>query len=197
MRRILFGLLIAALPATANAEGFYVGILGGASVVDTGISESSATTLDDEDTGVSVFAGREFGETYAVEAFYADFGKTILSGNRGDTFTLDGQNYEFVNDGSSITGEITTYGIAGKARFEPYDDVVVFAKAGLHSWSADYELKSTTINRDISDDGIDYVVGVGAEYKITNNVGFLVGYDGYKIDTDSLRFLYAGVKINF
>ncbi len=108
-------LVITTLTATnalADTQ-FYVG--GGLGLTkleqgDSGITGNADVKFDDDDTGISLFAGYEITERWAVEGGYVDFGDARDSGDR----TIDAppgsglppitiENYEF--DGYYVNGQ--------------------------------------------------------------------------------------------
>ena len=85
----------------ANADTFYVGAGGGKTTVDTGASVGTAS-LDEDDAGFKFFTGVVFNQFFAMEYFYNYYGEAGISGNNGQTFTIDGTQYQFSVDNAEI-----------------------------------------------------------------------------------------------
>ena len=72
-----------------------------------------------------------------------------------------------------------------------------FVKGGLHWWDVEVEVSTGTASANATSDGSDILMGVGVEYQIGENVSFLVGWDNYTIDSESVTFLGGGIKVGF
>jgi len=196
MKKFIFPAIAALIPSVASAEGFYVGALYGSTTIDTGVSAVSGATLDEDGTGSSFFIGSEMNENFSIEGFYTDFGEASLKGDSGDTFVLDGTTYSF-NTSATIKVSGTTKGVAGKLHFDMAEKLRGFVKGGMHWWDAEVELSVGTASATATDDGTDIIMGVGMDYQIGENVAFLVGYDNYTVDSESVTFLSGGIKVRF
>ena len=196
MKHLIATISLLLLPMTASADGWYAGIAGGSTNVDTGITAVNGATLDETGTGTSVFIGKEVNETLSVEGFYTDLGEASISGDNGDTFTLQGTAYQFTST-ASITISAKTMGIAGKAGFDMGDNFRGYVKGGFHSWDAEAKIAAGTASASTKTDGTDIVWGVGAEYMMGEKTALLLGYDNYKLDDESVTFLHAGIRFKF
>ena len=196
MKHLIATISLLLLPMTASADGWYAGIAGGSTNVDTGITAVVGATLDETGTGTSVFIGKEVNETLSVEGFYTDLGEASLSGDNGDTFIIDRTTLTF-NSTASIAITAKTMGIAGKAAFDMGENFRGYVKGGFHSWDAELKLAVGTATASAKDDGTDIVWGVGAEYMMGEKTALLLGYDNYKLDDESVTFLHAGIRFKF
>ena len=196
MKHLIATISLLLLPMTASADGWYAGIAGGSTNVDTGITAVVGATLDETGTGTSVFIGKEVNETLSVEGFYTDLGEASISGDNGDTFTLQGTALQFTST-ASITISAKTMGIAGKAGFDMGDNFRGYVKGGFHSWDADAKIAAGTASASTKTDGTDIVWGVGAEYMMGEKTALLLGYDNYKLDDETVTFLHAGILFKF
>ncbi len=207
MKRLIGTITLLLLPMTANAEGtakegtakdggWYAGIAGGSTDIETGITAVSGATLDETGTGISFFFGKEINEKLSIEGFYADLGKASLSGDNGDTFTFGGTAYQF-NTTASITVSAKSTGIAGKAKFDMGDSLQGYVKGGFHSWDADAKIAAGTASASTKTDGTDILWGVGAEYKMGEKTSLLAGYDNFKLDDETVTYLHAGMLFRF
>ena len=181
-------------------NGFYMGALFGQSSIDTGVTTLVGTTLEEEDTAYSFFIGSEVAENVSVEAFYSNFGEASMSGQIGDTFSLDGTAYVW-NADSTIKLSGKSMGIAAKLGFDITDKFKGFVKGGWHFWDTDLSLAVGTAAASTTDDGSDLLLGLGIEYDLNEKVAFVVGYDRYTFDGNDIDvdvdFLHAGIKVRF
>lgn len=196
MKKFIVAAIAAFIPSVASAEGFYVGALYGSTTIDTDVSAVSGATLDEDDTGSSFFIGSEMNENFSIEGFYTDFGEASLKGDSGDTFVLGATTYSF-NTSATIKISGTTKGVAGKLHFDMTEKMRGFFKGGMHWWDVELDVSTGTASATVTDDGRDIIMGVGMDYQIGENVAFLVGYDNYTLDSESVTFLSGGIKVNF
>lgn len=196
MKKLVATISFLLLPITANAEGWYAGIAGGSTDIDTGVSAVSGATLDETGSGTSFFIGKDIEKTLSIEGFYTDLGEASLSGDNGDLFTLDGTNYQFTTTGS-IAISATTMGIAGKLKFDMADSLRGYVKGGLHSWEAEAKVATATASATATTDGTDIVWGFGAEYDMGEKTALLLGYDNFTLDDETVTFLHGGILFKF
>jgi hypothetical protein len=88
-------------------------------------------------------------------------------------------------------------GVAGKFHFDMTEKLNGFFKIGMHSWDTEETLTAAKASATTTDDGIDILMGIGAEYAISEKVAFVVGYDNYTLDDHDVTFLNGGIKIRF
>ena len=197
MRKTVYAAVVAALiPCVASAEGFYAGALYGATFLDAGVDKVVGATVDEDGTGYAFVIGNEMDENLSIEGFYIDFGEASLKGDSGDTFVFDGTTYVFVTR-ATTKASVTSMGVAGKLHFDMTEKLNGFFKIGMHSWDTEETLAAATASATTTDDGIDILMGIGAEYDISEKVAFVVGYDKYTLDDDDVTFLNGGIKIRF
>ena len=196
MKKFVVAAVAALIPSVASAEGFYVGALYGSTTIDTGVDTVVGATLDEDDSGYAFVIGNEIDENVSIEGFYIDFGEATLKGDSGDTFDLDGTSYVFTSS-ATIKATATSMGVAGKLHFNMAEKLNGFFKLGMHSWDSEVTTAVATASATTTDDGIDILMGIGAEYDISEKVAFVVGYDKYTLDDDDVTFLNGGIKIRF
>ena len=183
----------------AVAEGFYIGFSTGQVSFDTGITEVSGSTLDEESNSNSFFIGKKINKNISLEGFYTDLGKVTLTANSGDTFNSHYGTITF-GGGSSSTLETksNTFGIASKYDFEIHEKSNFFLKAGFHSWETELKaLRGSVTLGTVKYDGTDTVVGLGSEYKINDKFSLMAGYDKYFLDSSNATYLHIGTKYTF
>jgi len=132
------------------------------------LTAAQAAAFDGDVTTMSLFVGKDLNETFAIEGFYSNLGKS-----------------EFT-DGTTI--KATTMGIAVKAGTDLTEDLRGFVKVGYHSWKT----KSAT-----NDDGTDVLYGAGLEYKLSETTAILAGYDRYTANDDNVTDMNIGIKYRF
>ena len=157
-------------PEQAGSD-IYVGINVGKAKHNITFDSAATAAAHDDDGGTSMTLsiGRDLNETIAVEAFYANHGKT--------TFT-----------GSTDTIKASTMGIAAKAGTDLTDGLRAFVKVGYHSW----KVEQTT-----DEDGTDGLYGIGIEYKLNATTAVVAGYDRFTYDTDNITEMSIGIKYHF
>ena len=177
----------------ANASDYYIQLNYGQNKIDTGVTSVTGATLDEEDAGLYIAGGTEVSDDFDLEVFYYDFGEASLTGDSGDTFTLDGIDYVFTSSGSiSVTG--SSIGVAGKLYTSLNEDIDLYGKLGFHSWETTVKVSSTTSSTDATDDGIDPIYGFGAEFNVAQGTDLVAGYEISKFDDDDVSYLFAGMK---
>ena len=196
MKKFIAAAIAVLIPNVANAEGFYVGALYGSTSIDSGVDTVVGATLDEDDSGYAFVIGKEIEEKLSIEGFYIDFGEAGLAGDNGDTFVVDSTTYTFTTS-ATIKSSATSIGAAAKLHFEMAEKLNGFVKLGMHSWDSETTFSVATASATTTDDGIDILMGVGAEYDISEKVAFVVGYDKYNLDDDDVTFLNGGIKVRF
>ena len=136
--------LLALQPAAAVEGGFYLGAgLGGAT---TEVKEGSVS-FDENDFAWKAFGGFHFLQFFAVEASYRDLGApTTTIGN------------------DEVKVDTTAYDLSGLVGL-PLGPIFLFGKLGVVSWDSDITV-SNTVGK-ISDDGTDYLIGIGGSLDIS------------------------------
>ena len=153
-----------------TSSDMYVGISVGKAKHNLKFSSAAAKAAHDPDvTSMSLFVGMDLNETFAIEGFYANHGK---SGFTGSTDTI----------------KATTMGIAAKAGTDLTDDFRAFVKVGYHSWKT---------KSDENDDGTDVLYGIGLEYKLSETTAIVTGYDRFTYDNSNVTDMSIGIKYRF
>jgi OOP family OmpA-OmpF porin len=188
--------------AQAQDTGFYAGgSLGRSEFQDfngrdidaqLGPAYTSSTSTDDSDTGWKLFAGYQIMPYLAVEGAYTNFGdataRTLITAAPPPTpvpLTLH-TNVE------ADAWSVSALGILPL----PYN-FSVFARAGVNFW--DYEVSSSALGiaASASDDGTDWVYGVGAMYRFAPNLSARAEWERYDFDNDDVDLLSAGIAWHF
>lgn len=220
---VLAGVSFVASPPPAQAQssdpfyapagaGLYLGASYGLGLFDTGVASDEVTdlttesgsSLDEEDSAVSVFLGYSFDDSLAIEFFYTDLGELTAGGNitfdsfpRGQDFMACADNS---NDECTLTIGVKSFGVAAKGSFRLADDLLAFIKGGYHFYETKYTARSVPANtrarptsRSQSRDDSSAIFGIGFEYELNDQSAFMVGYDAYLSD---LRYFYGGFRVN-
>lgn len=176
-------IVLGASSVQAGDSNFYVGLGYGATDANSNIANTTGSIkLDESDSGFKIFAGYQFNKNIAVEGFYTDLGSFSLSGDSGETYTLDGRSLAFLSDGTS-TLDSTTFGVAGVFSFPINDTVSPYAKLGFHRWDMkgnQHLLASSLTN----DDGTDPMYGLGINVSFNNDLQLRIEYE--RLDIDSI-----------
>ena len=83
----------------SKAEEIYFGIDFLNNEIDTGVTNISSS-LDEKDSGYSLYGGIPLNENLAVEISYQDFGEASLSGVNGNQFRIGTTTYQFTTTAS-------------------------------------------------------------------------------------------------
>ena len=196
MKKIIIAILALALftSQSLKAEGFYIGLDYLNTKIDTGVTNISSS-LDEKDTGYSLYAGMPINENLDVEISYQDFGEASLSGVSGNQFTVGGTTYEF-NQTATLKASADSYGIAAKPKYKINENVTVYGKLGLHSWDTTFTVSGTTVAGSESADGTDIFYGAGIQANF-NNLVARIGYTIYDLDGEDVDSINAGLAYKF
>lgn len=167
-----------ALPAVAADNGFYLGAgVGQAGVKLEDEILGTQFDYDASSTGYKVIAGWRFFDWLAVEGNYVDLGS-------GDDEVF-GEKLETDVNGVSLSA----------VGFLPVGPVDLFLRAGVINWSAD--LKSPSLDLDVSDDGTDLTYGAGAQFRVWS-LSLRAEYERFDIsDADTIDMVSLGVTWTF
>ena len=159
---------VAALPAGAAEDGFYVG--GSLGQSDSGLRTGSAN-YSDTDMGYKLIAGFRAIKLLAVEVNYLDLGSTSSGGAHANTKALD----------------VSALG------FLPIPVVDIYGRVGVVSWKTDASVPSFSI----SHNGADLSYGVGVQMHL-GAVAARLEYEGFDIQQASTpTLLTIGVTYTF
>ena len=162
---------------------------------DTGISNVSGATLDEDDTGFAIVWGGPFTDNIDLEIGYADFGETSLSGSSGNTFDYKGTSYVFTATGTiAVEGDSFFVGI--KPKMSLTDSLDAYARFGLTSWDTILTASSASGSADTSDDGVDLYYGFGVSGNIS---GFTLSlsHSIYEFDADDVDSTALSISVKF
>jgi len=188
--------------AQAADTGFYVGgSLGQSKVSDFDGSDfdaelasagfTSSTSSDDTDTGWKAFAGYRIMKYLAVEGAYTDFGEFTANS------IITAPSAGIVN--SKVEAEAWTVSALGILPLG--DKFSLFARLGVNFWNVDGTVTGTgsggVASESVSDDGTDWVYGVGAAYNLTKNLSVRGEWERYDFDDGDVDLLSAGISLNF
>ena len=179
-----------AIPSYAFAQKskMYVGAEYTKNTIDTGITVGTAT-LDEKDSGYTLFIGTEVNKNLDVEFSYNDFGKATLSGNNGSTFSVGGSDFEFTADGAKLTAKADSFGLALKPKVTLGQNVDLVGTLGYHKWESKTSASATDIPGGSStEDGYDFFYGIGIKANFENFSAGL-GYNIYKFDSEEVKSL--------
>ena len=179
---VLATTMIGSVAHAAEQSRFFLDAGVGMSSIDTDIYEPGVS-VDEKDVFFSIGAGYNFNKMFALEAGYVDLGETKISEPAfAYTATISADGFYF---GPRLTFEITP-------QFEAY------GRAGVFAWDA--EAKDSD-GFSASDDGTDVYFGIGAAYKITNQVSLGAEWTRYAFEGDGDDFdvdtFGAKLKFNF
>lgn len=188
--------------AQAADSGFYVGgSIGRSEVSDFDGSDfdaefatlglTSSTSIDDTDTGWKAFAGYRVMKYLAVEGAYTDFGE--FSANS----TITAPSAGVVNS----TVEADAWTVSALGILPLGDQLSLFARLGVNFWNTDISAAGTgsgsVASASNSDDGTDWVYGLGAAFSFTKNLSVRGEWERYDFDDADVDLLSAGVSWNF
>jgi hypothetical protein len=184
-----------AMPTFAFSQAkYYVGAEYNKNKIDTGISNISSS-LDEEDTGYSIFLGSAINKDFDLELSYNYFGEASLSGRTGNQFRYEGTLYEFTANGS-VKAEATSFGIAVKPKVNVNKNFDLIATLGAHRWETDFTASSTNGRATVTEDGVDLFYGAGLKGNFDN---FSIGlhYNIYKLDSEEVKSMGIRVSATF
>ena len=190
----LFFALFALSFQNVKSEQMYFGIDYLHNEIETGVTNISST-LDEEDSGYSLYAGLPVSENMDFEVSYNDFGEASLSGVSGNQFSIDGTTYEFTAT-ATLAVSATSIGVAAKQKLELSEGVMLYGKLGVHQWDSKFSVSSTDTTASLDDDGADVFYGAGLELSMANLKG-RIGYSLYDLDGEDIDSINVGFIFNF
>ena len=155
------------------AEGFYAG--AGYLKSDQDIHKYPSLTYgqdDSEDDGLTLFAGYDLSERFAIEAGYNDLGDGVVEADLGALGDVKG------------THEVKVMTLAGVIKTDPIsENLVLFAKAGFARIDNDETLTGPLIETSTNSKKTTNVFyGVGANYELANGLAIRALYEAYGED---------------
>ena len=195
IKTISLGFLISVLFfKTVNSEEMYVGIDYLNNEIDTGVTNISST-LDEKDSGFSLYAGFPIDEGLDVEIGYNDFGEASLSGVNGNQFRVGNTTYQFTTTATiAVTSSSISYGVVPKMPLT--DGIDLYGKIGLHTWDTEFSVVSTNNNTTLDDEGTDVYFGFGVSMDLDDITG-RIGYSSFDVDGDEISSLNIGISAKF
>jgi len=199
MRKVCLALLAGLLvmigtPAGASdfANGFYVGGNGGLadnlSVCDEIGNPVSPSSCDDSDFGWQVFAGWQIVKWIGIEGGWTDLGQSSFMSAAGELTQVDTGGFQ--------VNAVATVPLLEKAG--------VYFKAGAFVWDVDVaQTDVLNVQQEISEKGVDYVLGIGLRYPLTETLGVGIEYQRFedvgdsKTGTFDANLLTAGLLFRF
>lgn len=187
---VIFGLAA----SSAHAQGdWYAGAGFGSTSTDTGITAGTAT-LDEDDSGFKLFAGKKLNNNISIEGVYADMGEATLTGDNGDTFTIGNTIYQFIVNNGELAVEGSVIGASAVYSHNLNDAFSIHGKLGMAFWEVDATVTGSGINSSTSsDDGFDLFYGVGVDYRINDGWSVRADYEIYNIEEGDADMLSASI----
>lgn len=178
MRTLLFSgvvasLALAASPATAGDEGFYLG--AGAGQVNLEVDDvlGAGINFDEDDTGFKIFGGYKFLPWLGVEAAYLDGGNPSLKASDG---ILSGE----------LAVDLQAFVAAATFTLPLGDKFELFVKPGIAYWKSStsaFVSDGSIVYLDIKQDDDDsaFFVGAGAAFNFSENFGIRLEYEWFEV----------------
>lgn len=193
---LLAAAMLFSLTANSATPGWYAGLGFVNSSFDHGVSDWNDGSLitgsvDDSDTGLSVFFGNRISDNLAIEFGHIDLGEASFKGtSSGGLLWLAGN----VASNIEISGfQISALGIAPVS-----NNMEFFVKAGLFMWEADVSATNLILPGTYSgsEDDNDLFLGFGLQYNFRNQGALRIGWEDYgdfdlEIDTSALILSYS------
>ena len=152
--------------------------------IETGITVSTAS-LDEDDDDMFFTIGYNYSDNLGIDISFFETGDATLSGDNGDSFTLEGTEYEFIvnNAKISVSSENVAIGLRPKAKLS--EELDVFGRIGYHFYEATASASGDGITTAsiTDDDSSDFFYGFGLSYKV-DNFYLNAGLEYYQLDYD-------------
>lgn len=163
---VLVLVIAAVLPASADDNGFFVGLgLGFPTFDPEDFNDDLGDLRFEEDSfGLKFFGGYRFGKYLAAEVSYNDFGSV----ERHEESQIREHQRVDVGINSIDASVMGIVPLGTKACF--------FGKAGFASWNTDITVIVDDLIQDLSTDGTDVIFGLGVDF-IFKKVGLRMEYD--------------------
>lgn len=164
--------LLASLAGLTHADAFVSGSIGNASYKDG----PSATSFE-------FGGGYSFNENFAASLTYLDLG-----------------NAEEKDGSDSVSVEASGFNLSLIGTLPLDDKFSMYAKIGYYSWDADLSVDFDGFEGSGTISGNDFNYGIGALYKLNENVALDVGYTAYTLGDDldfDVNNLSFGVTYSF
>lgn len=155
-----------------NGAGFYAG----ASVIGlTGDVKDACDEADIDCQGWKLYGGYKFNKNFGIEGGY----------------------YQLIDAEDDVSNlKLSGLGIAATAAMPLGDKAEVFGKLGALSTEAEVTYNSPKNGIDSSKKSTDLLVGIGAGYKFTQNLGIRGEYEHVTDDEGSMGLISGGVTFS-
>jgi OmpA-OmpF porin, OOP family len=180
----------AAVPET----GFYAGIGLGRSQARNSCGGLGGIgfvgSCDDKDTTWNLTGGYQINRNIAVELGYVDLGKWTAAGTVGGAgvnASADGKGWELL----------------GVGMLPVYQNISVYAKAGLFRWDVDAIGRAGGTLAASSDHGTDFTYGLGGQYGFNRNMAAVLEWQRYNevggssIGNANVNVMRVGLRYKF
>jgi len=173
MKKYIYLLILTFFSSSVAAEGWYAG--AGYLKSDQDIHKYPSLTYannDSEDDGLTIFAGYDLNERFAIEAGYNDLGDGVVEADLGAFGDVKG------------THDVKVMTLAGVIKTDPIsENLVLFAKAGFARIDNDETLTGPGIaTAKLSKQTTNVFYGVGANYELANGLAIRALYEAYGED---------------
>jgi len=170
---------LASIPATALADsGFFIGGSIGAATLD---EDFEGLGLDTDSTSFGFSAGWRFGELFALEAGYQNFGKFE------ETLDLGGLL-------SDVTVEADGFTVGFAAGMPLGSTTSLFGRAGAFFWDGDAAINDFTLARP-GDNNLYY--GAGADVRISERLSLIGDWTRYELEDTESDVISLGFRYRF
>ena len=187
--RIAGALALAGISASASAQhpGWIAGVAFGQSSLqdyDIGTQLTTSDDSDDSDDSMRIFGGYMLSPMQGVVVSWIDLGMARFegTGSGGAFFNChDAEGYDI----SYIVG----WAPGSQTRFS------VFGTVGVFAWDQDFLYLDPTGALPFQDEGASFSMGVGGEFKLTEEIGIHLEYQLFK-DVGDDGFGGSGVQFD-
>lgn len=180
--------------ASAINKGTYFGLAsseteGDASLSDFNDGSLTSGSVDDTDTGIKLFAGFQFTDSFAIEGGLVDFGGVTFDGISNGSVSFAA---------GPVTAEVETDGVFFNViAMKTFPSLSLYGKLGVLSWDADGELVDTSGSFDLDDLGLEdsgesAMVGFGLEFRPKRKMAIRAEWEQYQdalVDERDIDFL--------
>ena len=173
MKKYIYLLILTFFSSSVLAEGWYAGV--GYLKSDQDIHNYPTLTYsinDSKDDGLTLFAGYDLNERFAIEAGYNDLGDGVVEADLGVLGDVKG------------THEVKVMTLAGVIKTDPIsENLVLFAKAGFARIDNEATLTGPLILTSTnSKKTTNPFYGIGANYELANGLAIRALYEAYGED---------------
>ena len=187
MKKLFFVLMLSLSLSLFSliAKADYLKATYGLSSLGSDMSKKGGSaTIDQDDSGFMINAGKTIWSGLGVEAMYYDLGESSIKGSVGDKITLDDATYVFTTAGT-VSNETSGYGLGIFATTGNAEGLLSFSgtiRLGLHNWdrsgstSLMYE-SSKAFDTRFYNDGVDMYFGIEVNAGLTDSLALNVSYD--------------------